>query len=128
MTILKKQSTPTTKSSGSRSRRKGHNYEREIVKYFNSLGFKAHTTRNASRLMDAAKIDIYGIPYNIQCKAVEAKINYNDLTDIISDEISKLCPERLEYPIIIFHKRKRKTTVTMTMEEFTKLLKQQQNG
>jgi len=117
-----------TVSKSNKSRRKGHNFEREIVKYFNELGYKTYTTRNASRLMDAAKIDIYGLPFNIQCKSVEARINYNELTNTIKKEIEKLCPERLEYPIIIFHKRRRKTTVTMTTEEFAKLLKREKDG
>lgn len=111
-------------SKGSKSRRKGHNYERDIVKFFNKLGFKALTTRNASRLMDNAKIDIYGLPFNVQCKAVEARIEYHNLTKEITDQILKLCPDRSNFPIIIFHKRKKKTTVTMTLEEFEKLIAQ----
>ena len=112
-------------SKGSKSRRKGHGYERFTVNFFKKLGFdRALTTRNASRLMDNAKIDIYGVPFNIQCKAVEDRIDYQKLTDEITVKIKELCPDRSNFPIIIFHKRKKKTTVTMTLEEFEKLIAQ----
>jgi len=72
--------------------------------------------------MDAAKIDVCNVPFNVQCKAVEAKIDYHKLTDEITAEIEKLVPERLQYPIMVFHKRNKKTSVTMTLDEFEKFL------
>ena len=87
------------------------------------LGFtEAITTRLGSRLMDAAKIDVCNVPFNVQCKAVEAKIDYHKLTDEITAEIEKLVPDRLPFPIMIFHKRNKKTSVVMTIDEFEKLL------
>lgn len=77
--------------AGKRARRKGHNYERTIVKYFKDLGFdQAKTSRLGSRLLDSAKVDICDIPFNVQCKAVEANIDYYKLTDEISKELKKL--------------------------------------
>lgn len=107
--------------SGARARRKGHNYERAIVKFFKDLGFEdAKTSRLGSRLLDAAKVDICDIPFNVQCKAVEAHIDYYKLTEEITAELKKLLPKRAEYPVIIFHKKNKKTNVVMTMEEFNK--------
>jgi hypothetical protein len=107
--------------AGKRARRKGHNYERTVVKYFKDLGFdQAKTSRLGSRLLDSAKVDICDIPFNVQCKAVEANIDYYKLTDEISKELKKLIPQREDYPILIFHKKNKKTNVVMTLEEFTK--------
>jgi hypothetical protein len=107
--------------AGKRARRKGHNYERTVVKYFKDLGFdRAKTSRLGSRLLDSAKVDICDIPFNVQCKAVEAHIDYYKLTDEIKTELTKLVPEREDYPILIFHKKNKKTNVVMTLEEFTK--------
>ena len=107
--------------AGKRARRKGHNYERTVVKYFKDLGFdQAKTSRLGSRLLDSAKVDICDIPFNVQCKAVEANIDYYKLTDEISKELKKLFPQREDYPILIFHKKNKKTNVVMTLEEFTK--------
>jgi hypothetical protein len=110
-------------SSGKRARTKGHNFERAVVNYLKKVGFtEAMTTRLGSRLMDAAKIDVCNVPFNVQCKAVEAKIDYHKLTDDIAAEIEKLVPSRLPYPIVIFHKRNKKTSVVMTIDEFEKML------
>lgn len=110
-------------NSGRRARTKGHNFERTIVNYLKRICFtEAMTTRLGSRLMDAAKIDVCNVPFNVQCKAVEAKIDYHKLTDEITAEIEKLVPERLKYPIMVFHKRNKKTSVTMTLDEFEKFL------
>jgi hypothetical protein len=110
-------------SSGKRARTKGHNFERAVVNYLKKAGFaQAMTTRLGSRLMDAAKIDVCNVPFNVQCKAVEAKIDYHKLTDEIAAEIEKLVPDRLPYPIVIFHKKNKKTSVVMTIDEFEKML------
>lgn len=114
-------SRPHSPKTGARARRKGHNYERSIVKFFRDLGFEhAKTSRLGSRLLDSAKVDICDIPFNVQCKAVEAHIDYYKLTDEVTSEVSKLVPKRAEYPVIIFHKKNKKTNVVMTMDEFSK--------
>jgi Holliday junction resolvase len=111
-------------NSGKRARTKGHNFERVIVNWLRKLGYsRAITTRLGSRLMDAAKIDVCNVPFNVQCKAVEAKIDYHELTKEISEEIAKLVPERGEYPIVIFHKKDKKTNVIMTLDEFEKFMR-----
>lgn len=117
-------SRPSGSNSGRRARSKGHNFERTVVNYLKTLGYsRAVTTRLGSRLMDAAKIDVCNVPFNVQCKAVEAKIDYHKLTEEITEEIAKLVPERGEYPIVIFHKKNKKTNVIMTLDEFDKFMR-----
>lgn len=109
--------------AGKRARRKGHNYERSVVKFFKDLGYdQAKTSRLGSRLLDSAKVDICDIPFNVQCKAVEANIDYHKLTDEVKTELEKLMPQREKYPIIIFHKRNKKTNVILTIEQFRLLM------
>lgn len=123
--VIRSRKSPTTSGAGKRARRKGHNYERTIVKFFKDLGYTdAKTSRLGSRLLDSAKVDICDIPYNVQCKAVEANIDYKKLTDEIEGEINKLTPGRANLPIMIFHKKNRNTNVVMTLEEFEKLIRQ----
>ena len=60
-------SRPHSPKTGARARRKGHNYERSIVKFFRDLGFEhAKTSRLGSRLLDSAKVDICDIPFNVR--------------------------------------------------------------
>ena len=123
--VIRSRKSPTTAGAGKRARRKGHNYERTIVKFFKDLGYAdAKTSRLGSRLLDSAKVDICDIPFNVQCKAVEANIDYSKLTGEIQAEITKLIPGRINLPIMIFHKKNRNTNVVMTLDEFEKLMRQ----
>lgn len=50
-------------------RKKGHNFERAIVKRLKQIGYEfAKTTRNSSKLLDDCKVDIDFVPFLIQCK------------------------------------------------------------
>ena len=52
------------------NRRKGHRAEQFYARTFRDLGFsKCTTSRFGSRFHDSAKIDLVGIPFNIQIKA-----------------------------------------------------------
>lgn len=104
-----------------RSRTKGHNYEREITTFFKKLGYVANTTRRASRLMDDAKLDIHGIPYNVQCKNVKTSMNYHGELKAIKEKVIELVPDRKDLPIFIFHKKDRKTLIITDLDEFIKL-------
>jgi hypothetical protein len=117
-TIVKK------KVSSNRNRTAGHNYERDICNYFKSIGFtKCKTSRQASRLLDDNKIDLAYLPFNVQCKYVNSPINYTTLLKEINTSIKTNLEDRVQYPTIIFHKRKNKDSlVVMDIEEFTKLL------
>ena len=79
-------------------RRIGHNYERKIAKELRDLGFsRASTSRATSRIMDDAKIDINGVTYNIQCKAVKTGLNVFLVLDEMDKTIPILVPEREDY-------------------------------
>ncbi len=56
------------------NRRKGHRAEQFYARTFRDLGFsKCTTSRFGSRLHDSAKIDLVGIPFNIQIKCGRQK-------------------------------------------------------
>ena len=58
--------------SGLSARRRGHTFERDIVKLLKELGYSATTSRYSSRELDDAKVDIdTDAPFNIQAKYVE---------------------------------------------------------
>ena len=55
---------------GNTNREKGHKVERIYAAFFRKLGFsQCFTSRWKSRIHDNAKIDLIGIPFNIQIKA-----------------------------------------------------------
>ena len=113
------------KSMGSRNRTAGHNYERQIAKELREMGFeRAKTSRQASRLFDDCKIDIYGVPLNIQCKNSKQKLDANDIFKSMIDAVKKELPERLNLPFLLFHKKDRKETVTMSKMDFYRILNQ----
>lgn len=105
--------------SGSKSRTKGHNFERQIAQYFRDLGYdRTITTRQGSRQMDAAKLDLCNVPFNVQCKAVESNINYDSLIKEVEAGVLDLVPERKELPILLFHKKAKKTHIVMNLKHF----------
>jgi hypothetical protein len=96
----------TSSALGKRNRTAGHNYERLLAKEYRELGFPlAKTSRHASKLLDNCKVDIYGIPVNLQAKNVKTSIKYQEIFDSMIELLEKNMPERLEYPLAIFHKK-----------------------
>ena len=105
-------------------RRIGHNYERKIAKEFRDLGFlRASTSRATSRIMDDAKIDINGVTYNIQCKAVKTGLNVFSVLDEMDKAIPKLVPERDDYVNIVFHKKEKNEIVVLRKEDWYLIVK-----
>jgi Holliday junction resolvase len=105
-------------------RRIGHNYERKIVKELRDLGFtKATTSRASSRIMDDAKIDINGVTYNIQCKAVRTGLNVFTVLDEMETAIPKLVPEREIYVNLVFHKKEGDEVVVLRKEDWYLIVK-----
>jgi len=95
-------------NKGNANRNKGHTFERMWAKTMRDIGYLfCKTTRQASRLLDSCKIDLAFIPYNIQCKNVQANINYKDLILSIKTILLENYPEDdpiFDNPIIIAHK------------------------
>lgn len=63
----------------SKNATKGHNYERDVIKILQNIGFPhAVSTRSESRSLDAQKVDITNknahkngrLPFNFQCKSL----------------------------------------------------------
>jgi Holliday junction resolvase len=78
----------------SKNATKGHNYERDVIRILQNIGFPhAVSTRSESRSLDAQKVDITNknahkngrLPFNFQCKS---------LTDV---EIESGKAERVKY-------------------------------
>tara|TARA_R100001510_G_C7529952_1_gene121815 strand:- start:150 stop:497 length:348 start_codon:yes stop_codon:yes gene_type:complete len=104
--------------SGKTSRRKGHEYEREIVKRFNELGWdKAVTSRYASKMMDDLKVDLCNTePFYIQCKCTKRAPNIR--------QILKDMPDTSNYNIITWKVPKDNDQyLMMNLEDFIELLK-----
>lgn len=102
--------------SGKKSRDKGHKYEREIAKELRELGFEyVETSRYASRKLDNAKVDIYGMPmFNVQCKAVESLSAPHGLL--------KQMPDDENYNVVFNKKNNKGTIVVMMKEDFYEIL------
>lgn len=105
-------------------RRIGHNYERKIVKELKEIGFiTASTTRATSKIMDDAKIDINGIPYNIQCKSVRTGLNVFSVLNDMEECIPKMVPERDIYVNVVFHKKESEEVIALRKEDFYLLIR-----
>lgn len=81
--------------SGSRSRRVGHGWERELAEMFRSIGYKdVITTRQGSRELDNLKIDLMNsntskegrLPWNVQAKCVKGHLSYGKVLEELPTE------------------------------------------
>ena len=86
---------------GKASRRRGHDFERKIVKELKELGFKAGSSRSESRSMDSKGVDIISedFPFYVQCKCSCNSVNYGKLLSVIPDE---------KIPVVFHRKTKRR--------------------
>ena len=103
--------------SGSASRRKGHAYERELVKKFKELGWEdAVTSRYASKMMDDMKVDLVNTePFYVQCKCTKRAPN---IRQILQD-----MPDTSNYNVITWKvPRDNDQYVMMNLEDFFELL------
>lgn len=76
-----------------KNRNKGYNAERKIAQFFRELGFSfCKTSREASKLLDNAGIDLWGIPFNVQIKAGYSFFNETSIIVYMEDKIVELFP------------------------------------
>jgi hypothetical protein len=96
-------------TNGKRNRTAGHNWEREIVKDLQSLGFThVCTSRSESKSRDDQKIDIINknellngrLPYNIQAKCTTGHLKYGKVLAELPDGTGSVN--------VIFHKQTEK--------------------
>lgn len=95
----------------SNNRTKGHNLERLLANIFrNNFGFNfTSTSRNSSRLLDNCKVDIDGIPFNLQAKSGydRSPPKFKDIYTSIKTALKESYPPedpRHNYPVILVHK------------------------
>lgn len=100
------------------ARKKGHEYERQVMHEFRELGFtECLTSRNESKRMDDLGVDLMHTgPWQVQLKAVERLGNLHKVLKAMPAVTGKLN--------LVFHKRSRQgDTVTMRKEDFYALVK-----
>ncbi len=98
------------------NRRRGHNYERQIVKELKEIGFEGIVTSRAeSKNMDDRGVDIFDLnqtsttmPFYVQCKLSTKNIAYDEL--LASEKLPK------DKPLIIFHKKAEKANTNFTVK------------
>jgi hypothetical protein len=106
--------------SGAGARRKGSDFERELVAYLREHGFP-HASRayGAGRPDDQG--DIAGVPWTVQAKAVK-EMRLGETLDIVGVQASRRAV--WAWPIAIFKRRQRpvgEAFVVMTLDTFTGL-------
>ena len=95
--------------AGKSARQKGHSYELYVLGKHKELGFdKAFTSRNESKRMDDAGVDLVGLPYDVQCKAVER------LAPSLHEILASMPDDKIR---AVWHKRNRKGTIVALREE-----------
>jgi hypothetical protein len=125
------------KNYGATNRRKGHNAERSTAQEFRDIGYTfCKTSRQASRLLDDAKVDLAFIPYNIQIKAGKQK-GFNAIKELkeMEEAIKELFPPEdaihTNPNIVLLRKEvgpgNKRTiyddVITMAFEDFKQLIK-----
>ena len=101
--------------AGKSARQKGHSYELDVLKKHKELGFnEVFTSRHESKRMDDAGVDLVGLPYHVQCKAVER------LAPSLHEILDSMPKDKIR---AVWHKRNRKgTIVAMREEDWIKVL------
>lgn len=112
------------------SRTKGHSFERWLADMYRKLGFEfCKTSRAESKTLDNCKVDLYGIPFNVQAKSGYEKHmpNYRKLREESKIHLLKNYPKTSEihsYPFVLIHKTSgNDVTVTISLEHYLDLLR-----
>ena len=124
------------------SRTKGHSFERWLADMYRKLGFEfCKTSRAESKTLDNCKVDLYGIPFNVQAKSGYEKHmpNYRKLREESKIHLLKKDAEQYlfivlknypktseihSYPFVLIHKTSgNDVTVTISLEHYLDLLR-----
>lgn len=116
------------------SKDKGDRYEQWLAKFWKEqLGYPfCKTSRVASKMLDDCKIDLSGIPYNVQAKSGYWK--YRPKPDVIFKSMKALLESNYDardqvhsWPRILFHKldghQPEHHLVTMIFDDWIKIFK-----
>lgn len=108
--VISEENASLPKKKRKNGRGKGHNYERDLVLIFKSLGFdKCATSRYASRMLDDCKVDLANIPLNVQAKngywnnRPKPEVIFKEMKAHLDSNFPPGNPQR-DYPKILFHK------------------------
>jgi hypothetical protein len=111
-------------------RQKGNTFEVEVMNMFKQLGYEfCKTSRNASKLYDDCKIDLFGLPINVQVKRGYNKgiVNYHKIKEECLGLIKKNFPKTdsiHQQDFIVIQKQDYKESIViLTLENYLKLLK-----
>lgn len=100
------------------ARRKGHDFERLVAKRLREVFPLAATSRQESRALDEAEVDIANVPIYIQCKSgyEKARPKYELILSRMEDKLKG----RPVYPTWVLHKLngKEKTLAVTTADQF----------
>lgn len=95
-----------------KNRSKGHNLERWLKRWYEVLGFPTKTSREASRLLDNCKVDLWNTPINWQCKSVEGNINPTVIFNQMQEELEKNYAHVANLPKAILWYKTNKMTIS----------------
>ena len=97
------------------NRSKGIRFELKIMHELIALGFKALTSRNESKTLDAQKVDLVSnFPFFIQCKNTERLPNPWDIFNAMPKD---------KPPCIFWTKNHKEDLVILNKKDFYKLIK-----
>lgn len=131
--VVENTTEPIPKKKKVNGRTKGHTWERDLVLIFKSLGFQhCKTTRYANRMLDDCKVDLSGIPLNIQAKVgyhsnrPKFDIIFLEMAAHLESNFPPSDPQR-NYPKVLMHKldgyKDENFGVTMMYKEWIQLYK-----
>jgi hypothetical protein len=112
--------------NGKRNRRVGHDFERKITQTLREMGYaNALTSRQASRLYDDCKLDIWGVPFNVQTKKLKSPQNPMTIIRQMQRAVEqKLEPveKRMHLPWVYIQESEKeiKVFVEMSLDDFKK--------
>ena len=99
------------------NRRKGHQWERDVIKRLRALGIRCETSRFASRKTDDAKVDVFiedGTALNIQCKCHNA---FKNVAPVLAE-----MPEDNNYNIVLMKVQRDNAYAILTVDDFFEIL------
>ena len=104
------------------SKQKGNRYEREIANILKEYGYDARRTAQYCGKTEESS-DVVGLPgFHIECKHYKVKaFDYKWLQQAEND-----CKNNI--PIVVHKTDRHENLVTMTLENFLKIIKENENG
>lgn len=101
--------------SGSRSRRKGHQFERDVANMFKAVGYPQAQRQLEYQLNQCQGVDLAGTgPYRVQCKKLKSYASVNTITEI---------KDTTGVPVLITAADRLEPMVVLPLKDFLQLIK-----